>query len=118
MKVKIGGQDQDTNRMLNCPNCGAPIQGHLCEYCGTIFYDFVNMGIDQDSLIRLNLAGKLCIFKARTRTFTIEQDEPASFYADSEVYYTTTGATHLTIEMDLVPDDRGVLLTRYQEERK
>lgn len=21
--------------MANCPNCGAPIQGRICEYCGT-----------------------------------------------------------------------------------
>ena len=21
----------------NCPNCGAPIQGPKCEYCGTVF---------------------------------------------------------------------------------
>lgn len=23
--------------LLNCPNCGAPIKGSKCEYCGTIF---------------------------------------------------------------------------------
>ena len=23
--------------MTNCPNCGAPITSHQCEYCGTIF---------------------------------------------------------------------------------
>lgn len=23
--------------MSNCPNCGAPIVGPSCEYCGTIF---------------------------------------------------------------------------------
>lgn len=22
---------------LNCPNCGAPIKGDECEYCGTVF---------------------------------------------------------------------------------
>lgn len=22
---------------LNCPNCGAPISGSACEYCGTVF---------------------------------------------------------------------------------
>ena len=21
----------------NCPNCGAVITGHTCEYCGTVF---------------------------------------------------------------------------------
>ena len=24
-------------RMNNCPNCGAPIAGTKCEYCGTVF---------------------------------------------------------------------------------
>ena len=23
--------------MTNCPNCGAPIHGGICEYCGTEF---------------------------------------------------------------------------------
>lgn len=23
--------------MINCPNCGAPITGTECEYCGTLF---------------------------------------------------------------------------------
>lgn len=23
--------------MRNCPNCGAPINGDKCEYCGTVF---------------------------------------------------------------------------------
>lgn len=25
--------------LLNCPNCGAPIKGSKCEYCGTMFSD-------------------------------------------------------------------------------
>lgn len=25
--------------MSNCPNCGAPIKSHQCEYCGTVFAD-------------------------------------------------------------------------------
>ena len=24
---------------LNCPNCGAPIEGEICQYCGTVFVD-------------------------------------------------------------------------------
>ena len=25
--------------MSNCPNCGAPITGDRCEYCGTVFWE-------------------------------------------------------------------------------
>ena len=24
--------------ITNCPNCGAPIRGESCEYCGTMFW--------------------------------------------------------------------------------
>lgn len=36
--------------MTNCPNCGAPIVGLVCEYCGTHHYD---LSIET-SLLHLN----------------------------------------------------------------
>lgn len=27
--------EKPTHRVTNCKNCGAPIKGHICEYCGT-----------------------------------------------------------------------------------
>ena len=30
----------------NCPNCGAPITGARCEYCGTVFYGTVSESSD------------------------------------------------------------------------
>ena len=30
----------------NCPNCGAPIVGNKCEYCGTIF-DNISLNYNQ-----------------------------------------------------------------------
>ena len=30
----------------NCPNCGAPISGCKCDYCGTMFYDFTELPVD------------------------------------------------------------------------
>lgn len=26
-----------TDKLLNCPNCGAPAVGAVCDYCGTHF---------------------------------------------------------------------------------
>lgn len=26
---------KDNKNIINCRNCGAPIKGHRCEYCGT-----------------------------------------------------------------------------------
>ena len=28
---------RDISVQTNCPNCGAPITSHKCEYCGTVF---------------------------------------------------------------------------------
>ena len=38
--------------LLNCPNCGAPITGSKCEYCGTIFEKSVNLDLELDRLTR------------------------------------------------------------------
>lgn len=29
--------EQIKNKLINCPNCGAPITDYMCEYCGTVF---------------------------------------------------------------------------------
>lgn len=43
------------NSRRNCKNCGAPINpaNHICEYCGTPYYDVV--GISNDRLNILNV---------------------------------------------------------------
>ena len=28
-------QEKMKHSMTNCPNCGAPLHGHKCDYCGT-----------------------------------------------------------------------------------
>ena len=40
-------------KRTNCPNCGYPIQGYKCEYCGTHFYDFTNMEMGKASYFRI-----------------------------------------------------------------
>lgn len=40
----------------NCPNCGAPITGNKCEYCGTVFYDFSKeIATLDETILRLKL---------------------------------------------------------------
>ena len=34
-----GGKPKMEQSIKNCPNCGAPRTGTICEYCGTVFYD-------------------------------------------------------------------------------
>lgn len=39
--------------MTNCPNCGAPIDGHKCSYCGTVIFDFASIEVGKPIWISL-----------------------------------------------------------------
>ena len=41
--------------VLVCPNCGAPIRGDKCEYCGTRFYDFATIDLNEPCLVRIRV---------------------------------------------------------------
>lgn len=47
----------------NCPNCGAPIQGEKCEYCGTIFYDLSLIDLSSSCFIKLKFGGMVFLSK-------------------------------------------------------
>lgn len=49
---------------LNCPNCGAPLDGEKCFYCGTTFYDFASLEIGTPCYIRLRFGDMKMTFKA------------------------------------------------------
>lgn len=101
------------NNVLNCPNCGAPITGANCEYCGSVFYDFANIDADGISYVRMRVDGKLFIFRAAVvrvhSRFDYEDDE--TVYFDNTVLYKIAQPRHkVNIEMEILPNDRGVLL--------
>ncbi len=50
--------------MTNCPNCGAPITGRICEYCGTVHW--------QDNAINTADAGNLSTDSPKQASYTIE----------------------------------------------
>ena len=40
--------------LLNCPNCGAPISGDRCEYCGTQFIDCTTIRRDKPFYLKFS----------------------------------------------------------------
>ena len=47
-----------------CPNCGAPIVGFECPYCGATFYDFASLSFDKPVFIRYrNTDGQVLLLK-------------------------------------------------------
>lgn len=101
------------NEALNCPNCGAPVEGSKCPYCGTIIFDLINFDCDEHTptFVRLRIGGITHLFKAMPRTIDIHTDY------DEEVYYCDNTPirmmrpspnTSLQIEMDILTDSDGV----------
>lgn len=46
MSIKATGTPQQTN----CRNCGAPLHGQVCEYCGTVY------GEERQMAMKINTA--------------------------------------------------------------
>lgn len=89
-------------KLLNCPNCGAPITAVECPYCGTLFYDFASIDLDKPSYLRVNVGGTTCLFRARLDSCTLQMS--------------TQEVPELTMDFAVLPDDRGVLLARKAKE--
>lgn len=99
--------------ITNCPNCGSPIESHKCLYCGTIFYDFAEFEIGQPAYIRMKINGNLNVFKALLKSVDVTQDADEIMYADNTVVRIVNSTTNLTMDLELLPDDKGVILERY-----
>ena len=54
MKQKTG------QKLLNCPNCGAPINGPRCEYCGTTF-NLIDINYEKPKVIELRTKDYMCL---------------------------------------------------------
>lgn len=103
---------------LTCPQCGAPITGTECKFCGAIFYDFSTLSMDKPCYIRLKTGKFINIFKAIvTRAdFNIERSNDTVLYCDDNPYVTINAPKYsLDISMDILDDD-GIFLTRKEIE--
>ena len=61
-------------KITSCLNCGAPLSGPVCQYCGTSYGDErapMSITIDDDSL-RGTLVFKGCSFAVRLREIEME----------------------------------------------
>lgn len=95
---------------LNCPNCGAPLEGIQCRYCGTYMYNVADLSAEKPTFIRLNLGGQWVMLRVLVTEFDLHNNsEPMSLYADDTVLKTVT-APEWTLHMDMhvVPDEYGI----------
>ena len=72
--------------MTNCPNCGAPLSGWQCEYCGAAFYDFSSLDIsfEKPIFMRFKFEGKTLQTKVRLTNFNVNSSpDDVYLYSDN-----------------------------------
>lgn len=99
---------------LNCPNCGAPITGTVCKYCGAVFYDFAVLDAERPTYVRIKYRGSINVFRAILSGFTFEMTNEPLVYMDNQPVLLMPEIADATLDlsMRIVPDDRGVYLCR------
>lgn len=77
----------------NCPNCGAPITGAACDYCGTVFErpeEVLSLAVGRKLAVSFEHGGRLYEFDMVIDRANVEASHLSnSFYANDHVYAVT-----------------------------
>lgn len=91
----------------NCPNCGMPIVGEKCEYCGTVFIDFACIEADKPFYIKVRHGNKILRAKCIANSdITINHDmDYMNCYSDNTIYSTIKPfRAFMDIHLDFLED--------------
>lgn len=100
--------------ILNCPNCGAPISSEKCPYCGTVFYDFSTIELNQPAYIKIKHDGEIILCKAILREcrFALRNDYSDWQPLGGNVCHVITGQqAEIDMNFSVVYDEKGHLFT-------
>ena len=105
-------------RQLNCPNCGAPIDGHQCKYCGTVIFDFAQIKMGEPCWVALDAGdGTKRLAHVIMRGMDVTQQAVPNIelaeWGNENCNYTFmphTPETTQVVEFECVPDDKGHLM--------
>lgn len=87
--------------LLNCPNCGAPIQDDICPYCGSVFLDWASFDVSRPTFVKVkDHFGHIQLMKLGTGSISIHQDFDERFYADNNPYLLVRSHPDVRIEAE------------------
>lgn len=97
--------------ILNCPNCGAPVTGGRCEYCGTLFLDFGALSMDEPTYIRIRREEGFAFFRCIVRNIEMECRPTPTVYAwnDPRIVVQEPLQYILRFEAVSVPNEKGLV---------
>ena len=72
--------------VLNCPNCGAPIQSDICPYCGSVFLDWSTFDLNRPTFVKVRDFRNGHVKLLKLGTASVEEEismEHEYLYADN-----------------------------------
>lgn len=95
----------------NCPNCGAPIQGAKCAYCGTWIWNIADIDDKKPRYIRIPVGGRKMMFNVIATDISIEQNiDTTDMYADNKMYgVLNANEVRINLGLRCVYDENGVM---------
>lgn len=109
-------------KKLNCPNCGAPISGVKCNYCGTQFFDLADMELDKAGYLSIKINGTVHHFKAVPYIIECENFFNDSYipYGADEIVSTIRPFDKMTVKVEfrVVAEADGTMMRQYIEAEK
>lgn len=72
-------------RLLNCPNCGAPIEKDYCAYCGTVFLDWACFDVRRPTFVKIRTPdGRYILVRLMLDSTCVDyKTDVVQFYADN-----------------------------------
>lgn len=87
----------------NCPNCGAPIQGIQCQYCGTRFFDLSNIDLEKENYFQINYRGQTLLVKGIPTECTVTQEmDYLTAELNGQGIYKIPGIANWTLDLRII----------------
>lgn len=94
--------------MTNCPNCGAPINGDACQYCGTVIWDFATIELCKPQWIKVKHDGEIIMVRAMIDNVSTHISSSSDrFYEWSPIIYTEP-QMDMDVHLTIMPDEDGI----------
>lgn len=107
-RESVIGEMKKREKMTNCPNCGAPISGDSCQYCGTVIWDFATIELQKPQWIKVKHDGEIIFVRAMIDNVSTHISAPANcFYEDSALIYTEP-SMDMDVHLTIMPDEDGI----------
>lgn len=93
---------------FNCPNCGAPISGDICPYCGTAFIDWSCIDERKANFIKVKFNGRIHLMKVHMISLGFNYNTPeTALWCDDQVYCSIR-KPELNLHMDLLAEEFAI----------